>query len=320
MAERNYYDILGVSEGASKDEIKKAFRSLAKKYHPDRHKGDADFERKFKEVSEAYETLSDERKRNEYDMMRKYGATGAQFGGGSPFGGGHPGAGGFSGAGFEFSDLFGGGRARSGGRTRFTVNGEEVGGFEDILGGLFGGGGSPFGGARQRRRAPRKGADLHTTLTIPFMDAIRGTKQTIQLQGSHKKLAIKIPAGIDDGGKIRLSGQGQPSPMGGKNGDLILTVRVMPDQTFKREGNDIYTTVELSFKEAALGCKKEIKTLTKTIALTIPPGTQPGTKMRLKGMGLTVGDATGDQYVEVKVTIPTNLTDKQKQILDGWEE
>ena len=312
MAERTYYDILGVAEGATKDEIKIAFRSLAKKYHPDRNKGDAESERKFKEVSEAYETLSDERKRNEYDMMRKYGATGAQFGGG------HPGAGGFPG-GFDFGDLFSGG-ARSGGRTRFTVNGEEVSGFEDILGGLFGGG-SPFGNARTgQRRAPRKGADLHTTLTIPFMDAIRGTKQTIQLQGSNKKLAVKIPAGIEDGGKIRLSGQGQPSPTGGKNGDLILTVRVMPDQTFKREGNDIYTTVDLSFKEAALGCKKEIKTLTKTIALTIPPGTQPGTKMRLKGMGLKVGDNQGDQYVEIKVTVPTNLTDKQKQMLDGWED
>ena len=304
MAERTFYDILGVKDDASKDEIKKAFRSMAKKYHPDRNKGDAESERRFKEISEAYETLSDEAKRNEYDMMRKYGA----FGGGQ---GGHPG--GFpGGAGFDINDLFGGQRGGNR-RSRFTVNGQEMGGFEDIFSSLFG------GGARQQAR-PQKGADLQTSISISFIEAALGTKKTIQLHGVRKKLAVKIPAGIDDGGKIRLHGQGQPGPLGGPNGDLILTVRVMPDQTFRREGPDVYTTVEISFKEAALGCKKNVKTLTKTIALTIPPGTQPGTKMRLKGQGLAVGDKQGDQYVEIKVHIPDKLTDAQKKILEGWEE
>lgn len=313
MADKTFYDILGVKDDASKDEIKKAFRSLAKKYHPDRNKGNAESERRFKEISEAYETLSDEGKRNEYDMMRKYGAFGS---------GAHPGGfqqGGFpGGAGFDFGDLFGGGRGggRSG-RTRFTVNGQDMGGFEDIFSSLFGGG-SPFGGARQQSRTTR-GADLQTSISISFMESVRGTKKTIQLHGGRKKLAVNIPAGTEDGGKIRLAGQGQPSPTGGPNGDLILTVRVMPDQTFRREGNDVYTTVEISFKEAALGCKKNVKTLSKTIALTIPPGTQPGAKLRLKGQGLSVGGNQGDQYVEVKVTVPTNLTDKQRRQLDEWE-
>lgn len=311
MAEQTYYDILGVKDDASKEDVKKAFRALAKKYHPDRNKGNAESERRFKEISEAYETLSDEAKRNEYDMMRKYGA----FGGGRP--GAHPG--GFpGGAGFDINDLFGGQRGGPR-RSRFTVNGQDMGGFEDIFSSIFGGGGSPFGGARQQAR-PQRGADLQTSITISFMEAVRGTKKTIQLHGAHRKLAVKIPAGIDDGGKIRLHGQGQPNPMGGPNGDLILTVRVMPDQTFRREGSDVYTTVEISFKEAALGCKKNVKTLSKTIALTIPAGTQPGTKMRLKGQGLAVGDKQGDQYVEIKVRVPEKLTDAQKKLLEGWEE
>lgn len=313
MADKTFYDILGVKDDASKDEIKKAFRSLAKKYHPDRNKGNVESERRFKEISEAYETLFDEGKRNEYDMMRRYGA----FGGG----GAHPGgfqSQGFPGGGFDINDLFGGQRGGTR-RARFTVNGREMGGFEDIFSSLFGGGASPFGGARQQSR-PQKGDDLETSITISFMEAVRGTKKTIQLHGAHKKLVVKIPAGIDDGGKVRLSGQGQPSPTGGPNGDLIITVRVMPDQTFRREGNDVFTTLEISFKEAALGCKKNVKTLTKTIALTIPPGTQPGTKMRLKGQGLAVGDQQGDQYVEVKVRVPGKLTDAQKKMLEEWEE
>jgi DnaJ-class molecular chaperone len=130
---------------------------------------------------------------------------------------------------------------------------------------------------------------------------------------------VKIPKGIDDGGRVRLQGQGMPGLYGGRNGDLLIMVRVMPDQYFKREGNDVHTSVEVSFVEAIKGCRKEVRTLTKTVSLTIPPGTQPGTKMRLKGMGLEVGGLTGDQYVEVKVTLPTTLTEKQKKLIEEWE-
>ena len=311
---KDYYDALGVKDNATQDDIKKAFRTLAKKYHPDRNKGDAAAEAKFKEISEAYDTLSDPKKKEQYDMMRKYGAfAGAGQGqGANPFGG--PG-------GFDFSDFMN----RGEGFQTFRYGGfGDAGGFDDILSQLFGGrGGSPFGaqrGRRGRRAQPMKGADIASTLTVTFMEAVKGTRRMIQLEGQKKKLSVKIPAGIENGGKIRLAGQGQPGPPGGQNGDLIITVRVMPDQQFTRKGNDVYSKVEVSFKEAILGTKKQVKTLTKTIMLTIPSGTQPGTSMRLKGQGLSVGGAQGDMFVEIHVMIPKTLTEEQKKLLEEWEE
>lgn len=312
---KDFYDILGLKDTASAAEIKKAFRTLAKKHHPDRNKGDASAEARFKEISEAYETLSDEKKRREYDTMRKYGA----FAG--PGAGGFANAGGFQNAHFDFNDLFGGGQR--GGRSSFRVNGQDFGGFEDILSQMFGGrtGGSPFGQADPRnRQGVKRGPDAHTSVHISFMESVYGTERMIQLRERGKKLSVKIPAGIENGGKIRLRGQGHMGEYGGNNGDLIITVNVMPDQHFERKGNDIFTKVEIGFNEAILGCKKEIKTLTKTISLTIPPGTQPGAKLRLKGLGLAVGDQTGDQYVEVHVRIPKNITAKQRELLEQWGE
>jgi len=309
---KDFYEVLGVNEKASQDEIKKKFRTLAKKYHPDRNKGEKAAEERFKEISEAYETLSDPKRRAEYDQLRKYGAfAGAGAGhGGNPFG---------QQGGFDFSDFVNQGN----GFTSFRFGGS-AGGFEDILSQIFGGGMGGFSGMNTGRTGGRrrtvKGADIQTTLTVTFMEAVQGTTRMIQLEGSAKKLKVKIPKGVENGGKIRLAGQGQPSPMGGPNGDLIITVRVMPDQQFERKGNDIYSKIEISFKEAILGTKKNIKTLTKTVALTIPPGTQPGTTMRLKGLGLSVGGKQGDQYVEIKVTIPKKVTDEQKKILEQWEE
>jgi DnaJ-class molecular chaperone len=299
---KDFYEILGVSESASKEEIKKKFRQLAKKYHPDRNKGDAEAERKFKEVSEAYETLSDDKKRREYDMMRKYGA----------FSGQGAGQGGFGNAqGFDFSEVFG----QGGGKAGFHFGGQGAGGFEEVFSSIFGGGGaSPFG---QRARRQTKGPDLRTQLTISFWESVNGTTRILQVDG--RKLEVKIPVGIENNGKIRLAGQGGPSQTGGPNGDLIITVKVMPDQNFERKGNDVYTKVDVSFKEAILGTKKEVKTLAKTVSLTIPPGTQPGTKMRLKGLGLNVGGKQGDQYVEIRVNIPKNLTEEQKKLLEEWE-
>ncbi|MBD3403286.1 DnaJ domain-containing protein, partial [candidate division GN15 bacterium] len=226
---RDYYDILGVTDSASAADIKKAFRTLAKKYHPDRNKGDAEAEKRFKEISEAYETLSDDKKRREYDTMKKYGA----FAGGGPGGPGGAGFGGFQqGAHFDFSDLFGGG-GPGGRRTHFRTGGAGMGGFEDLFSSIFGGapgGANPFGQTtgRPRPEGVKRGADLHTSLTISFMEAVRGTERTIQLREFGKKLAVKIPAGIEDGGKIRLRGQGHFGDYGGSNGDLIITVNVMP--------------------------------------------------------------------------------------------
>ncbi|MBD3332107.1 DnaJ domain-containing protein [candidate division GN15 bacterium] len=317
MAE-SYYDILGVSENASQDDIKKAFRNLAMKYHPDRNPNDAEAEKRFKEISEAHETLGDEKKRQEYDTMRKYGAfTGTGQPGGGPGG---------PGGGFDFSQMFGQGGGPQGGFQFFRSGGMEgAEGFEDIINELFGGGlggaGAGFAGTRRRRpRGPVKGPDVTAELSVTFLEAAKGATRQITLSHSGKKYNVKIPAGIDDGGKIRLAGQGAPSPHGGPNGDLILTVRVMPDQNFRRDGNDVYTTATIDFKEAILGTKIDVKTLAKTVKLTVPPGTQPGTKMRLKGQGLAVGGRQGDQYVEIEVTIPTHISDRQRKMLEEWEE
>lgn len=317
----DYYNILGVAESASKDDIKKAYRKLAMKYHPDRAKGaaKAEAETRFKEISEAYSTLSDDKKRQEYDMLRKYGAHAG--GGGFNFGQGAPGQGGF-----DFSN-FGG----QGGGFTFRFGGSGFSDLDDILGQFFGGGfsgrqrgPSPFEdmahrAQRQRQRAETmRGSDVFLEIPVSFTEAATGATRTIQTRDKGKKLRVKIPAGIEDGGKIRLRGQGHMGSYGGDQGDLIITVKVMPDQNFKREGNDIFTSAEVSFKDAILGTKANVKTLTKTVAMTIPPGTQPGTKLRLKGAGLSVGDQTGDLYVEVKVTIPKSITEKQRQLLEEW--
>ena len=312
---KDYYQTLGVKEDASDQDIKRAYRKLAKRYHPDRNKGDAASEAKFKEVSEANEVLSDKQKRAEYDTMRKYGA----------FAGGHgaPHMGGFG------SSPFGGGGFPGG---KFTFRTGPDGGFEgygdldDLLSSFFGGGptgagfGRAGGAATGRQGRPRKGADLVTKLQVSFLEAVHGTRRLLSVHGSKKKLSVKIPAGIANGGKIRLSGQGEPGIYGGRNGNLIITVEVMPHQEFERKGNDIFSTVEISFIEAIRGCKKEVKTLAKTVSLNIPPGTQPGAQLRLKGMGLAVSGGQGDQYVDIKVTIPTTLTDKQRQLLEEWGE
>lgn len=307
---QDYYKVLGLGDNASADEIKKAFRTLAKKYHPDRNKGDKSSEDRFKEISEAYETLSDPGKKSEYDTLRKYGA----------FSGGGPGRAQNSG---DFSQFY-----RSGpgaGQYSFRMNSADgLGEFEDILSQLFGGKagfgfdradhGAPFSGK------PARGADIAADLTVTFMEAVKGTVKTITLRPGDKKLRIKIPRGIENGGKIRLAGQGQPGYNGQNNGDLIITVNVMTDQNFERKGNDIHTSVMISFIDAINGTKVQVRTLTKTIMLTIPAGTQPGTQLRLKGMGLNVGDFTGDQYVTINVRIPQNLTDRQKELLDEWKK
>lgn len=294
---RDFYQILGVSETASQDEIKKQFRKLAKQHHPDRNKGDKSAEAKFKELSEAYDTLSDEKKRAEYDNLRKYGA----FGPGGE-------------SGFDPSRYSQGRPGSVGGNP---------GDWEEILQSFFGGD-SPFtgGGARTRRRTtrqpmPEPGRDLHADLPITFMESVSGA--TRQIQVGAKKLNVKIPTGIDDSAKIRLAGQGEPGIAGGPNGDLIITVHVAPDPIFTRKGNDVYSSIEIPFTEAILGTKRPVRTLTKTVSLAIPTGTQPGTKLRLKGQGISANGITGDQYVEVKITIPKNLTEKQRKMIEEWE-
>ena len=311
---KDYYEILGVGESASPDEIKKQFRKLAMKYHPDRNHGDKAAEDKFKTISEAHETLSDPNKKQEYDTMRKYGAfTGAGHGGGGQA---------------DFSQFFRQGGGPRGGFQTFRSGGlDGLEGFEDILGSLFGGkGGGSFsfstggqpGRGRRRQQRVQKAPNLEASVTINLMEAVRGTQRELTLQPIGRKLKVKIPAGIDSGAKIRLRGQGQPDPYTGKNSDLIITVNVMPDKDFERKGNDVYTKVKVSFKDAILGTKLDVKTLTKKVSLTLKPGTQPGTLMRLKGLGLAVADKTGDCYVRIDVEIPETLTDEQRKMLEEW--
>lgn len=306
---RNYYDILGVDESASTDDIKKAFRTLAKKHHPDRNKGDAQAEVRFKELSEAYDTLADEQKKSQYDMMRKYGAQGG-FGGAR---GVDPGS--FGNA--DFSQFFGRGGPHGGSFTFHAGGSGGVDNLDDIISSLFGGR-DPF--AEVRRPGIQKGSDIHATIRISFMDAINGCAKTISGKQTSRKIRVRIPRGICDGGQIRLTGQGQPGLYGGRNGDLIIKVQVMPDKLFERKGNDVYTKVKVSFKDAILGAKVMVDTLSKKVSLTVPPGTQPGAKMRLKGQGLSIGNTQGDQYVTIEIEIPRSITQQQRKLLEKWNE
>lgn len=290
-SKRDYYEVLGVGKGASDDEIKKAYRKLAVKYHPDRNPGDKEAETKFKEINEAHEVLSDKQKRARYDQFGHAGVGGA----GGGFGGaGNP----FTGGGFNFN-----------GQTfNFDFGG---GGLDDILGDLFG-----FG-ARARR--PRRGADYQTSVTLTFEEAIFGVTKTISVDG--KEIKVKIPAGIDDGMSVRLSGKGGPAPEGGAGpGDLYVRVRVKPHKTLTREGTIILSEQTVSMVDAALGCEIEVETIDGVVTMKVPAGTQSGTPFKLSGHGVPFradGDR-GPHIVTVIVETPRNLTKKQKEILEEF--
>lgn len=291
MAKRDYYEILGVGKTASDDELKKAYRKLAIKYHPDKNPDDKVAEEKFKEVSEAYEVLSDKQKRARYDQFGHAGV--GNDPGGNPFGGGNPFQGGnfnFNGQSFNFD--FGGG------------------GFEDILGSIFG-----FGGPRR----PARGADYRTNVTISFEDAIFGTMKTVSLDGQTIKL--KIPKGIDDGMSIRLAGKGGPAPEGGAPGDLYVQVRVKPHKHLTREGAIILSEEKISMVDAALGCEIEVETVDGAITMKVPAGTQSGTPFKLSGHGVPLmraDDSRGPHIVTVVVETPKNLSKKQKELLEAF--
>ncbi|SFA95546.1 MULTISPECIES: molecular chaperone DnaJ [unclassified Bacillus (in: firmicutes)] len=353
MSKRDYYEVLGLNKGASKDEIKKAYRKLSKQFHPDINK-EPDAADKFKEVKEAYETLSDDQKKAHYD----------QFGHTDP----NQGFGGFGGG------DFGGG----------------FGGFEDIFNSFFGGGG---GGRRRDPNAPRQGADLQYTMTVSFEEAAFGKEADIEIpreetcdtcsgtgakpgtkvdtcnhcQGSgqlnveqqtpfgrivnrqtchycrgtgkeikHKcstcsgtgkvkkrrKIHVKIPAGIDEGQQMRVSGQGEPGINGGPSGDLYVVFQVKSHEFFERDGDDVYCEMPINFVQAALGDEIEVPTLHGRVKLKVPAGTQTGTKFRLKGKGIpnVRGYGVGDQHILVRIVTPTKLTEKQKQLLQEFAE
>lgn len=351
---RDYYEVLGVEKGASDDEIKKAHRRLAKKYHPDLNKDNPEAAEKFKELNEAYEVLSDKDKRAKYDQFG--------FAGVDPNYGG--GAGGFGG-GFDMGDL------------------------GDIFGSMFGG----FGGSsRSRRNAPQRGETLQQHIVLSFEEAAFGCEKEIsvtryencescggtgaaagsspetcsycrgsgqvtqtqrtplgmfqtsapcpQCQGTGKiirnpckkcggvgkqrrnrTLKVNIPAGIDDGQSIRLSGQGGAGVNGGPNGDVIVTISIRPHPIFTRDGSDVICEIPISFTQAALGDTLQVPTIDGKIEYNIPEGTQTGTVFRMRGKGIqnVNGRGRGDQYVRVNIEVPKNLTHKQKELLREFE-
>ena len=327
MEERkDYYKILGIDKNADENTIKKAYRKLAKKYHPDTNAGNAQAAEKFKQITEAYSVLSDPEKKKMYDQ---FGSADYQ-GGQGPFGGANGGYQEFHFDGGDMDDIlkniFGGGfsgrSAGAGGGSRSYHFG---GGFGDGFSGGnsgfgdgFSGTGSSFGG---------RGSDLHADITVSFDEAALGGDKVINLSdpsapGRTQSLQVHIPAGIDDGQTIQLSGKGEAGDKGGPNGDLLLTIRVHPHQMFKREGTNVFIDMPISFVQAALGATVQVPTLDGPVELKIPEGTQTGSKFRMKGRGIPSirSKVRGDQYVTVNVEVPRNLNSKQKELLREFEE
>ncbi|MFC4320835.1 molecular chaperone DnaJ [Litchfieldia salsa] len=351
MSKRDYYEVLGLSKGASKDEVKKAYRKLSKKYHPDINKAD-DAADKFKEVKEAYETLSDDNKKAHYDQ---FGHTDPNqgfggFGGGQDFGGGF---------GFEdiFSSIFGGGTRRrdpnaprQGADLQYTMTldfeeavfGKEVDieiPREETCETCDGSGAKP--GTKPSTCSHCNGSgQLNVEQNTPFGRIVNrrvcnycsGTGKKIEHKCStcggsgkvnkRKKIHVKIPAGVDDGQQLRVSAQGEPGVNGGPSGDLYVVFQVRGHEFFERDGDDIYCEMPLTFAQASLGDEVEVPTLHGKVKLKIPSGTQTGTKFRLRGKGVpnVRGYGQGDQHIHVRVITPTQLTEKQKQLIREFSD
>lgn len=281
---RDYYDILGVSKSASKEEIKKAYRKLALEYHPDRNKS-AGANEKFKEINEAYEVLADAKKKETYDQFG-HAAFDPRYGGvpgGSPFGGGQT----YRQGPFTYTYTTSGGGSPFGGDFSGFSDPFEI--FEQFFGG-----GSPFRGAARERGMPRYG------MKVSFMEAALGVEKEVVIRGKRRK--IKVPPGVDDGTRIRFE-------------DFYVTIDVQPDKTFQREGNDVFVTQEISIATAALGGTVEVPTIDGPVKLKVRAGTQPGTMVRLRGRGIKNlrGYGRGDQYVRLQVRIPAKLNREQKE-------
>ncbi|HJB62643.1 MAG TPA: DnaJ domain-containing protein [Candidatus Microbacterium pullistercoris] len=288
--DKDFYKVLGVSKDAEDAELKKAYRKLARSYHPDSNPGDTAAETKFKEISEAYSVLSDPEQRKEYDELRAMGS-------GARFTAGGAGAGGFE-------DVF----------SRFSRGGGGSPDFDDIF--------SMFNQSTGSRRAgfggPQKGSDVRARTTIDFLTAAKG--ETISLRGEDgKPFKVKVPAGVADGQKIRLRGRGRPSPNGGSNGDIVVEVTVRPDRVFSRDGRNLRLTVPVTFTEATFGATIEVPTLEGTpVKLRVAPGTPSGRILRVKGRGIATSKGTGDLLAEVQVVVPDNLTDAQREALEAY--
>ena len=292
----DYYKTLGVPKNASQEDIKKSYRKLARKFHPDVNPNDKEAHKKFQQINEANEVLSDTEKRKKYDQYGENWKHADQYEqarqqqqqGGAGFGGG-----GFG--------NFGGGE--------YTYSSEDEGGFSDFFESLFG------GGRGRRSQAKYRGQDYNAELQLTLTDAYTTHKQTITING--KNVRITIPAGVENGQQIKLKGYGSPGANGGPSGDLFITFVITNNTGFKREGNDLYKTEDVDLYTALLGGEKTIDTLSGKIKLKLNPETQNGTKIRLKGKGFPVykkEGQSGDLYITWDVKLPTHLTDKQKEL------
>lgn len=297
---KDYYNILGVNRGSSADEIKKAYRNQARKYHPDINPGDKKAEETFKDVQQAYEILSDPEKKKAYDMFGEAGIRGGP-------GGGQPG---------QWTGNFGG----FGENINFDPSGfSGFSSFEDIFGEIFG---TRSGRRHRPSRAPTKGRDVEYQIEVDFNTAIKGGTRDIKIAREYNRknystetISVKIPAGIDNNTKIRVAGKGETEISSGKRGDLYLKVKVTPHPIFKRMKNNIFLDFPVTLFEAAIGSSVEVPTIDSTASLKIPAGIQTGTKLRLKGKGVLNPKTRerGDLYVNVIVTMPQNLSEDDKK-------
>jgi molecular chaperone DnaJ len=283
LYEKDFYKILGVDKKATPDEIKKKYRSLARDLHPDKNQGNTALEDKFKAVSEAYDILSDSKKRAEYDEARSYFERGGFR---APTGGGQQQSG-------DFSDIFGGGNP------------------QDIFANLFGGG---------SRRGPRKGSDLQTEATITFKEAIFGTTLDLKLNtdgNGPQNISARVPAGVNDGARIRVKGKGAPGEAG--PGDLFIELTVKPHATFSRKGENLLLTLPVTFAEAALGADIKVPTLSgDDVTVRLAAGTPTGRVLRVKGRGIKKGGLTGDLLVTVEVQVPRRVEGKAEEAIKAF--
>ncbi len=309
--EKDFYKTLGVSSDVSNAELKKVYRKLARKYHPDSNPGDKAAEEKFKEISEAYDVLSDQQKRKEYDQIRAMGS-GARFSAGGP------------GAAGGFEDLFGGlfnqGAGSTGGSWSYSTRAGGAGpGYEDLLGGLFGGGAGGYGPAGfGGRAAPQRGEDQRAQTTLDFTTAVRGGKIDLSTADG-RSFTVNIPAGVKDGQKIRLRGKGAPSPTGGEAGDIILEISVRSHPVFERDGDNLRMKLPVTFAEAVNGATVEVPTLSGSpVKVRVPANSSGGRVLRVKGRGVATKKHTGDLLVELQIAVPNHLNEQQQAALDAF--
>jgi molecular chaperone DnaJ len=304
--EKDYYSKLGVPDDATREEITRAYRRLARQYHPDTHPDDPEAEEQFKEISAAYDVIGDEDRRKEYDEARRLVAAGVGNGAGfgpGDFGPGDFGPGDFGPGGFGPGGFGGFGSATPGGFTTFEVDGESL---QDLLGGLF-----------ATARGPRRGRDLRSQLRLSFEDAVSGT--TTEVRQGHRHIKVRVPAGVDDGQVIRLPGKGEPGRDGGPEGDLLVTVHVAGHRLFGRRGKDLTLSVPITFPEAALGAEITVPVLDgEPVTLKVPEGTPNGRTFRIAGRGVPA--LGGDLLVTVGVAVPRRLSKKERQAVQALAE